>query len=230
VEVNPETGNREPLVRAHELYRFFHAGDDETFALRGVSLEIKAGELVAIMGPSGSGKSTLLACLSGLDEPDGGHVSVAGNRITRRPEAVRAALRAKWIGVLLQGGNLLEHLTVVQNIRTPHGLAPTTPSWAPATLAEWVGLEHRMNARPSSLSGGEAARAGLAVALANDPPVLLADEPTGEVDRVTEGTLLDLLRDRAEAGRAVLVVTHSERVAERADRVIRLRDGRIQDA
>ena len=96
-----------PLVHASELYRFFHAGDDETFALRGVSLSVHAGEMVAVVGPSGSGKSTLLACLAGLDEPDGGHVVIAGHRLSRRPEAARAALRAQWIGMLLQSGNFL---------------------------------------------------------------------------------------------------------------------------
>src|SRR5712664_2011785 len=106
-----------PALEARELYRFFHSGDDETFALRGVSMSLGAGEVVAVVGPSGSGKSTLLACLAGLDEPDGGHVVVAGNRITRRDEATRAGLRARWIGMLLQSGNLIEHLSVAQNVQ-----------------------------------------------------------------------------------------------------------------
>src|SRR5439155_10626107 len=101
----------------HELYRFYHTGDDETFALRGVSLSVAEGETVAVMGPSGSGKSTLLSCLAGLDDPDGGYVTVAGQRITRRPESVRAAMRARWIGILLQFANSLEHLTVLDNVR-----------------------------------------------------------------------------------------------------------------
>jgi len=227
VELTPDIGREEPLLRAHELYRFFHVGDDETFALRGVSLEIRAGELVAVTGPSGSGKSTLLSCVAGLEEPDGGHVTLGGERITRRPEATRALLRARWIGLLLQWGNLLDHLTVLQNIQAAQALASSASRNEPKELAEWVGLENRLNARPSSLSGGEAARAGLAVALANDPPILLADEPTGEIDRGTEGIVLDLLRARAADGKAVLVVTHSQRVAQSANRLVRLRDGRI---
>src|SRR4051794_23030214 len=101
---------------AHELYRFYHVGDDEMAALRGVDLELARGELVALMGPSGSGKSTLLACLAGLDEPDGGHVEVMGQRLSRRPEAVRAQLRARHLGVMMQSGNLFDHLTVAANI------------------------------------------------------------------------------------------------------------------
>jgi putative ABC transport system ATP-binding protein len=218
-----------PVVEAHELYRFYHAGDDETFALRGVSVMVEPGELLAVVGPSGSGKSTLLSCLAGLDEPDGGYVVVAGNRITRRPEATRAALRARWIGMLLQSGNLLEHLSVEGNIRAAQALAPDAPRQDPAELLATVGLRDRAGARPTTLSGGEAARGGLAIALANDPPLLLADEPTGEVDAENEALLIGLLRARAETGRAVVVVTHSERVATAADRVIRLEDGRIVD-
>ena len=218
-----------PLLEARELYRFYHAGEDETFALRGVSLAVERGEMVSIVGPSGSGKSTLMTCLAGLDEPDGGHVMVAGRRLTRRPEAVRASLRARWIGMLLQSGNLLDHLSVIENVRAAQALARGAPRRAPRELLAELGIADQAAARPSTLSGGEAARAGLAVALANDPPVLLADEPTGDVDAANEGTLLTLLRERAEAGKAVVVVSHSSRVASAADRVIRLLDGRISD-
>ena len=220
-----------PLLCASELYRFFHAGDDETFALRGVSVSVSGGEIVAVAGPSGSGKSTLLSCLAGLDEPDGGHVTIAGQRITRRQEAARARLRARWIGMLLQTGNLLNHLTVTQNIQAAQSLVKRGDASRPrpAVLLADVGLADRGSARPSTLSGGEAARAALAVALANDPPVLLADEPTGEVDRRAEARILDLLRQRAADGKAVLVVTHSQDVAAAADRVIHLVDGRIAD-
>jgi putative ABC transport system ATP-binding protein len=238
-----------PLVDGCELYRFYHIGDDETFALRGVSVTVDAGEMVAVVGPSGSGKSTLLACLAGLDEPDGGHVMIAGQRITRRDEATRAGLRAQWIGMLLQSGNLIEHLSVAQNIQAAQALVPRAPGrglrsrarrgghdghnggtrHGAARLLDDVGLAGRASARPSTLSGGEAARAALAVAMANDPPVLLADEPTGEVDREAEARVLELLRGRADRGKAVLVVTHSESVAAAADRVVRMIDGRLTD-
>ncbi len=241
------TAQARPLIDGRELYRFYHIGDDETFALRGVSVSVHAGEMVAVVGPSGSGKSTLLACLAGLDEPDGGHVTIAGQRISRRDEATRARLRARWIGMLLQSGNLLEHLSVAQNIRAAQALVGKEPRGLPEsgtgsdagaggrsrpdgqTLLDDVGLGERASARPSTLSGGESARAGLAVAMANDPPVLLADEPTGEVDRQAEAQVLDLLRGRADRGKAVLVVTHSELVAASADRIVRMVDGRITD-
>src|SRR5581483_6353144 len=114
-------------LQASELYRFYHTGDDEVFALRGVSVQLQAGELLAVVGPSGSGKSTLLACLAGLDEPDGGHVELMGHRLTRRPESERAALRARYFGILRQGQNLFEHLTVESNIQLQLKLAKRAP-------------------------------------------------------------------------------------------------------
>src|SRR5439155_26753762 len=189
---------------------------------------IGAGEMVAIMGPSGSGKSTLLSCLAGLDEPDGGSVTVAGKRMTRRPEATRAALRARWIGVLLQSGNLIEHLTVAQNIAFARSLsAGSSSTGSPSQILASVGLAERGSAQPSTLSGGEAARAGIGVAIANDPPILLADERTAEGDAENERIVLKLLRARVAGGGAVLVVTHSSRVADAADRVTVIDDGRI---
>jgi putative ABC transport system ATP-binding protein len=216
-----------PALEAFELYRFYHSGDDETAALRGVSLQLHAGAFVALMGPSGSGKTTLLACLAGLDEPDGGRVEVMGTRMSRRPEAVRAALRARHIGIMTQSGNLFEHLTVEDNMRLQMSLAQKNDPSAVEHLLEVMGLAPRRLARPSQLSGGEAARAGLAVALSADPQVLLADEPTAEVDSATEVEILKLLRDRCRAGGALLVATHSEELAVTADSVLRLRDGRL---
>lgn len=212
---------------AHELYRFFHIGDDETAALRGISFQVSAGEIVALMGPSGSGKSTLLSCVTGLDEPDGGHVEVAGLRLTRRSEAERTRIRAANFGILLQSGNLFGHLSVAQNVRLQMLLAGKPDEKRIDALLESVGLSNRAQAFPTALSGGETARAGLAVALAADPPVLVADEPTAEVDRDTESRLIRHFEARREAGLATLLATHSKALAQRADRIIRLRDGRI---
>lgn len=215
-----------PVLSARSLYRFFRAGEEEIFALQGVGLEVERGETVAVTGPSGSGKTTLLNCLAGLDEPDGGTVRVAGERLSHRAERERGGIRARHIGVLFQSGNLLDHLTVRDNVTLVQRLTPARARTAPQELLDRVGVGRRAGALPGELSGGEAARAGLAVALANAPDVLLADEPTGEVDAETERRLLALLRQRADAGTAVVVVTHSRAVAAAADRVLRLRDGR----
>ncbi|GHF43298.1 ABC transporter ATP-binding protein [Streptomyces mobaraensis NBRC 13819 = DSM 40847] len=215
-----------PVLSARSLYRFFRAGEEETFALQGVGLEVGSGETVAVTGPSGSGKTTLLNCLAGLDEPDGGTVTVAGERLSHRPERERSGIRARHIGMVFQSGNLLEHLTVRDNVALVQRLVAARTRVPPQELLERTGIAHRADALPRQLSGGEAARAGLAVALANAPEVLLADEPTGEVDGETERRLLALLRERAADGTAVVVVTHSRAVAAVADRVLRLRDGR----
>jgi putative ABC transport system ATP-binding protein len=215
------------VVWCHDLYRFYRSGDEETLALRGVSLSVARGEVVAVVGPSGSGKSTLLACLAGLDEPDGGAVTLAGERVSHRPEAERARIRSRRLGVMLQSGNLITHLTVTANIRLVQAAVRSAERPAPGTLLEQVGLRDRAFALPRELSGGELARAGLAVALSNDPDVLLADEPTGELDSQSEQVVLDLIRARAYDGRGVLLVTHSPAVTEIADRVIALSDGRI---
>ena len=216
-----------PALDASSLYRFFHAGEEETLALQGVSLTVGRGELVAVVGPSGSGKSTLLACLAGLDEPDGGRVLIEGERLSRRPEPERAALRARRVGVLFQSGNLLDHLTVAENVVLAQQVAGRPNPGRAAGLLEALGLARRAHARPAELSGGETARAGLAVALANDPAVVLADEPTGELDSASEARVLDLLWAHAAAGGAVVVATHSPAVAAAASRTQHLQDGRV---
>lgn len=218
-----------PALEAESLYRFYHAGDEETLALRGVGLRVAAGEMVAVTGPSGSGKSTLLTCLAGLDEPDGGVVRVAGERMTRRSEEERARLRARSVGVVYQQANLVGHLSAEANIALVQRLGgrATDAAWR-RELLESCGIAARAHARPAQLSGGELARAGLAVALANDPAVILADEPTGELDEPNAIRVLGLLRERAARGAAVLLVTHDRVVAAGADREIRLRDGAVE--
>jgi putative ABC transport system ATP-binding protein len=215
-------------LEADHLYRFFHVGDDETLALRGVSLQLNPGEVVAVTGPSGSGKSTLMNCLAGLDEPNGGTVRIAGDRLSRRPESERARLRGRHIGIVYQHANLVGHLSVRDNVALARGLAPEAPSTKLDALLVQCGIAHRASSRPAQLSGGELARAGIAVALANDPSVLLADEPTGELDEATAGAMIALLRARAAGGKAVLIATHSDNVSGIADREIRLRDGEVQ--
>ncbi len=214
-----------PVAEARDLYRFYHIGDDETLALRGVSMTVNAGEMVAVVGPSGSGKSTLVNCIAGLDEPDGGFVFINGQRISRRDEQTRANLRSKLIGILLQTGNLFDHLTVEQNVELKMGFAELHDPARVTEVLTLVGIEGRRRAFPSQLSGGEAARAGLAVAIAPRPPLLIADEPTGEVDLATEQRLMSLLEDHRSSGGASLIVTHSDHVASKADRIVRIEDG-----
>ncbi|MDX6525153.1 MAG: putative transport system ATP-binding protein [Gaiellales bacterium] len=215
------------VLEAIDLYRFYHAGDDETLALRGVSVRVEAGELVAVAGVSGSGKSTLLSCLAGLDEPDGGTVRILGDRLTRQPEAVRARIRGRSIGVLFQSSNLLAHLDLRSNVLLAQRLAGRVDPARVDLLLQDLGLGQRRHARPTELSGGELARAGLAVALANDPPLLLADEPTGELDTHTAREIVDLLRGRAQAGVAIIAVTHNAVMADHADHLLELADGRL---
>jgi putative ABC transport system ATP-binding protein len=210
---------------ARSLYRFYRAGDEETLALQGVSLQVNAGELVVVTGPSGSGKSTLLACLAGMDEPDGGTVYIAGQRISHRSERDRARIRAHHVGMLFQSANLLEHLSVRRNLTLVRSLG-ARPSANEFDMLDALGLRNRSGAYPSELSGGELARAGIAVALANTPTVLLADEPTGELDSTTEAQLLDLLIEATRRGTAIVVASHSAAVAAAATRVVRLEDGR----
>jgi putative ABC transport system ATP-binding protein len=218
----------EAVLQARDLYRFYRAGDEETLALRGISLSVAGGHVLVVSGPSGSGKSTLLACLAGLDEPDGGSVLVRDTRLSHRPEPERAALRARHVGILFQSANLLEHLTVWRNIELAQRLARRRDAGRARALLDAVGLGRRGGARPSELSGGEVVRAGLAVALANNPDVLIADEPTGELDGGTEAAVLRLIRDQAAGGTAVVIASHSPAVTGLADQVLQIKDGQLQ--
>jgi putative ABC transport system ATP-binding protein len=216
-------------IAALDLYRFFHARDDETRALRGISFSVAPGEFVALVGPSGSGKSTLLACLAGLDVPDGGQVELLGERVARLTERERAARRSRHIGVLMQSRNLVPGLNVEENVSLPLFMARQADDGRILRLLETVGMSSRRWALPGELSGGEAARAGLAVALVRDPRLILADEPTAEVDSETEDRVLTMLRGRCLAGGAAIIATHSLPVANAATRVIKIADGRIID-
>jgi len=221
---------RGPAIEGRSLHRFYRVGEEETLALRGVDIQVEPGELVAVVGPSGSGKSTLLACLAGLDEPDGGSVAIAGRPISHRSERARARILARHVGMMFQSANLVEHLTVEQNVALVQhlsGVPDRTGRVGRVALLDSLGLSHLARRYPNRLSGGESSRAGLAVALANEPEVLLADEPTGELDTDTEAQVLALLRRTAQRGTAVLVASHSEAVAAAADRRITMVDGQL---
>ena len=205
-------------------------GRDVISILRGVSLELHRGEMVALMGPSGSGKSTLLGIVAGLDRPSSGHVMLDGMEIGDLPERRLSALRAQKVGMVFQSYNLIPTLTALENVQLPlfvPGRNGHQPDRARDLLQE-VGLGHRLAHRPSQLSGGEQQRVAVARALVTDPPLLVADEPTGNLDSETGGALMDLLLDlRTRRGTSILIATHNDAVAKRADRVLRLRDGQL---
>ena len=204
-----------------ETRRLSHCGEFD--------LELAAGELCALQGPSGSGKSTLIACLAGLDDPDGGVVSLLGERISRRPEAQRARVRAEHVGLMMQSGNLFDHLSVRDNIRLVLELTRSDAPEAADRALEDLDIAALADALPATLSGGQAARAGLAVALAPAPEVLICDEPTAEVDALSEKQIIERLRAACRDGAAVLVATHSGAIAAAADRVLYIEDGRIEN-
>ena len=215
-----------PPLEARGLHRFYRRGDTEIPALLDVSLRCTAGETIAVTGPSGSGKSTLLGLLAGLDDPDGGVVQVAGRRLSHQSPAVAARLRARHIGILTQANGLFGHLSVLDNVRFAASLGrPGGPP--PTELLDALGLQAVRNNTTLTLSGGEAARAGLAVALAGAPTVLLADEPTAEVSADEETTILDLLNRWRPRDGATVIVTHAAAVAAHADRIVHLVDGRV---
>lgn len=219
-----------PVLQARGVHRFYRRGgrlDNEVVALRDVDLSLQPGELVAVVGPSGSGKSTLLGLLAGLDDPSGGSVWVAGQRLSHRPPAEQARLRGRHIGVLTQASGLLDHLDVLGNILLAGSFrSPAVDAGQAADLLSRLGLSARLHARPSTLSGGETARANLAAALIGDPAVLLADEPTAEVSRAEEAAVLRLLTEHRPASSGTLLVTHSAAVARAAHRVVALTAGR----
>jgi putative ABC transport system ATP-binding protein len=213
-------------LEARGLHRFYRRGGNEVAALLDVSLTCAAGETVAVTGASGSGKSTLLGLLAGLDNPDGGSVMVAGERMSHRSARTAARVRARHVGVLTQSSGLLGHLTVLDNVRLGASLRRGGGP-QPLELLEQLGLAAVLHSVPQTLSGGETARAGLAVALAGAPSVLLADEPTAEVSRAEETAILDLLLRHRPRDGATVIVTHSSAVAQYADRIVHLADGRV---
>jgi putative ABC transport system ATP-binding protein len=217
-------------VALRDVHKVYPRGAGEVAALAGVSLEVKDGEKVAIMGPSGSGKSTLLGILGCLDRPSSGEYLLAGEPVAALDDARLSRIRNRRIGFVFQSFHLIPELSVVENVETPllYGDLP---------LGEWreraeaclrrVGLAHRALHRPGELSGGEAQRAAVARALVTEPRLILADEPTGNLDSATGESIAALLDGLHADGRTVVLVTHNESLARRAERRIELRDGRI---
>ena len=202
-------------------------------AIQEVSLQVHAGEFVAVVGKSGSGKSTLLNLLAGIDRPTGGGISVNGTRLDSLSESQLAEWRGKTIGLVFQFFQLLPTLTIVENVMLPMDfveIIPTTKRRARALeLLEQVGIADQADKLPTALSGGQQQRAAIARALANDPPILMADEPTGNLDEVTRTSVLELFAKLNSEGRTVIVVTHERDISGYADRQVTLVDGRIAD-
>jgi len=216
-------------VEAHELQRQYGDGETAVHALRGVSLQVERGHLVAVMGPSGSGKSTLMHLLAGLDKPTSGTVTIAGTEITGLDDAEMTQLRRKHIGFVFQFFNLLPMLSAEENVLLPLSIAGEKPdqAWLDELLAK-TGLAERRRHRPSELSGGQQQRVAIARALVTKPTILFADEPTGNLDSKTGGEILDLLRDSArDYNQTIVMVTHEARAASIADRIMFLADGLI---
>jgi putative ABC transport system ATP-binding protein len=220
------------LLRAQDLTKSYSRGDQQVQALRGVSLAIDRGQFVSIMGPSGSGKSTLLHLLGGLDRPSSGSVRFEDQAIESYPDRALSAFRRRKLGFVFQFFNLLPTLSALENVALPVLLdgRPLRAIHAKAAeLLKSIGLESRMHHRPDQLSGGEMQRVAIARALIADPLLILADEPTGNLDTQTGATVLELLRQLVrDRGPSIVMVTHDSRAASFGSRLVKLRDGRLE--
>ncbi len=218
----------QPLARLVRASRRYARGGEVVHALEALDLEVRAGEWLALVGPSGCGKSTLLNLLSGVDQPDEGTVEVGGLDLARAGEGERTLLRRRGIGIVFQSFHLVPHLSVAENVALPLALDRRRDPERVRAILERVGLSARAAHFPSELSGGEQQRTALARALVHRPRLVLADEPTGNLDSASGTRVLDLLDElRREDGSALVIATHDARLAARADRLVRLADGRL---
>jgi lipoprotein-releasing system ATP-binding protein len=225
---NP-TDNIHTLLRVHDLKHSFTEGDEQVHALRGVSFEAKGGEVTAVVGPSGCGKSTLLYLLGLLDRPDKGEIFLENESVAKASDEVRTALRNKKVGFIFQFHFLIKELTACENVSMPllkAGVEKAKASEKARAILVKLGLEDKINRFANKLSGGEQQRVAIARALVNSPALLLADEPTGNLDSTNSQKVFDLLLQFAqEEGIAVLLVTHNPELAQRCDRTLRMKDG-----
>ncbi|MEO8204623.1 MAG: ABC transporter ATP-binding protein [Chthoniobacterales bacterium] len=217
-------------ILLEDVYKTYHVGEQEIHALNGVDLRIERGEFASIIGPSGSGKSTMMHLLGCLDTPSKGKLEICGHNISSASSNALAQIRNQEIGFVFQSFNLLARFNVLENVELPliyGGLSSAERKKKAAAIIETVGLEKRMYNRPSQLSGGQCQRVAIARALVNDPEIILADEPTGNLDTATGQSILALFKDLNKNGRTVILVTHDPRIAATTPRVIEISDGKI---
>ncbi len=218
------------LIRLEDVWKVYDMGEVKVEALRGLSFEVGKGEFVSVRGPSGSGKSTAMNMIGALDYPTRGKVYLDGKDITRLSESQLATVRGKKIGFIFQQFNLLNNLTAVENVALPmmfQGVSSVERFRRARQLLEMVELGDRLHHKPAELSGGQQQRVAIARALANDPEVILADEPTGNLDSTTGRAIVDFLKELHKKGKTIVMITHDEQLAKSADRIELLRDGRI---
>ena len=220
-----------PIIKLENVWRTYQLGKTELHALRGLSLEIFPGTFVTIMGSSGSGKSTLLNMIGCLDFPTQGKVYLKGKNISEMPESQLSQFRGKTLGFVFQDFNLLPNLTAAENVMLPmvfQGIPLVERKKKAENLLERVGLKQRMSHQPSELSGGERQRVALARAFANDPEVIVADEPTGNLDSITGKMIMENLKDfHKKQGKTMVIVTHDPKIAEYAEKIVNIKDGQI---
>jgi len=220
------------IIKTENLIKDYNLGKVQVRALNGVSINISQGEFVAIMGPSGSGKSTLMHIIGCLDRPTEGAYYLDGILVSELPKSALAAIRNQKIGFVFQSFNLLPHLNILKNVELPlmyGGLTSRKRSLRAREILDSVGLSDRLRHKPTELSGGQRQRVAIARAIVNRPSILLADEPTGNLDSQAGGDILQIFEQLHKAGNTVIMVTHDHAVAERADRVIKIMDGKVFD-
>lgn len=218
------------IIKTQSLLKDYLLGKIKVRALDGIDLVIESGEFVAIMGPSGSGKSTLMHIIGCLDSPTGGEYYLDGDLVSNLPKRALAGIRNRKIGFVFQSFNLLPHFNILKNVELPlmyGGMAASKRKRRAEEVLDSVGLSDRLKHKPNELSGGQRQRVAIARAIVNNPSILLADEPTGNLDSQAGGDILEIFSDLHAAGNTVIMVTHDPNVAARADRIIQIRDGLI---
>ncbi len=218
------------LIEIKDVYKIYNPGENEVRALDGVSLTIDEGEFVAIIGQSGSGKSTLMNTLGLLDRPTSGEYFLSGRDVATLTDDEQSEIRNKQIGFIFQGFNLIPSLTAIDNVELPlvyRGMKKDERKKLSLEALERVGLSRRLDHRPSQMSGGQQQRVAIARAVAARPPVILADEPTGNLDSASGREVMRILHELSDEGRTIILITHDNEIAEEANRVIRIQDGRI---